>query len=62
MSSIGFSTGSLYRSGIPFDERVKLYHRLGANAIELSFATPDWLLKYELTEDKIDSIKKFDFV
>jgi hypothetical protein len=62
MQPIGFSTGSLYRSGIPFDERVKLYHRLGADAIELSFSTPDWLLKYQLTKDKINNIGKFDFI
>ena len=53
MAKIGFTTGSLYRSNISFDERIKLYHSLGADAIELSFVTPKDLLDYHLSEQAI---------
>ncbi len=59
MAKIGFTTGSLYRSNISFDERIKLYHSLGADAIELSFVTPKDLLDYHLSEQAIKDIKKY---
>ncbi len=62
MANIGFTTGSLYQSTIPFDERIKLYRSLGADAIELSFATPTELFAYRLSEQAIKDIKNFKFV
>jgi endonuclease IV len=59
MANIGFTTGSLYRSNVSFDEGIRLYHSLGANAIELSFATPTKLLEYNLGEQSRQDIKKF---
>lgn len=59
MANIGFTTGSLYRSEIPFDEVIKLYYSLGADAIELSFATPNQLFDYQLSEQSAEDIKKF---
>ncbi len=59
MANIGFTTGSLYRSEIPFDERIKLYHSLGADAIELSFATPKQLFEYNISEEAKSNIEKF---
>ena len=59
MANIGFTTGSLYRSEIPFDERIKLYHSLGADAIELSFATPNQLFGYTISEEAKNNIEKF---
>lgn len=62
MQNIGFSTGSLHRSKISFEERIKLYHSLGADAIELGFATPDKLLDCQLSKQTIADISKFEFV
>lgn len=59
MANIGFTTGSLYRSDIPFDERIRLYDSLGADAIELSFATPSQLFDYNLSKQSKQDIKKF---
>jgi endonuclease IV len=59
MASIGFTTGSLYRSNFSFDEIIKLYDLSGADAIELSFATPSQFFEYELSEQSINNIKKF---
>ena len=59
MANIGFATGSLYRTEIPFDERIKLYYSLGADAIELSFATPNQLFDYHLSEQAKNNIEKF---
>lgn len=59
MTNIGFTTGSLYGSGIQFNDRIKLYHSLGADAIELSFATPTQLFEYDLSEQSKQDIKKF---
>lgn len=59
MSSVGFTTGSLYRSKIDFDQRIELYQSFGADAIELSFATPYELEKFNLSEGLAETIKKF---
>jgi len=59
MANIGFTTGCLYRSDIPFEERIRLYHSLGADAVELSFATPDELLRYSLSGQGEGDIKKY---
>jgi len=62
MNKIGFTTGSLYRSNIPFDQRIGIYHSLGADAIELGFATPDQLFGYQLPKQTIADLSKFEFV
>ena len=62
MANIGFSTGSLHRSGVPFDERIRKYHSFGADAIELGFATPDALFSYQLTDQSRKDITKFNTV
>jgi len=62
MANIGFTTGSLYKSEILFDERIKLYYSLGANAIELSFATPTELFNYNLLEQTKENLKKFSSI
>jgi hypothetical protein len=59
MANIGFTTGSLYKSKIPFEQRIELYGSLGAEAIELSFATPDLLFDNRLSEQAIKDIKNF---
>lgn len=59
MAYVGFSTGSLHQIGMPFDERIRLYLSLGAEAIELGFATPSTLLEYQLSNQSISDIKEF---
>jgi len=62
MEYIGFTTGCLYRSDIPFEETIGLFHSLGADAVELSFATPGELLKYQLSGQMAADIKKYAFI
>jgi len=62
MASVGFTTGCLYRSNIAFDERIKLYSSFGADTIELGFATPNQLFEFQLTEDSIRDLKKYETV
>ena len=62
MPKTGFSTGSLRRANVPFDERIQLYHSLGADAIELSFATPTELFGYRLSDQSKQNIEKFSAV
>jgi endonuclease IV len=62
MTGIGFTTGCLYRSDIPFEDRISLFHSLGANAIELSFATPKQLFEYTLSDQAIKDLEKFKFI
>lgn len=59
MANIGFSTGSLHRAMIPFEERIRLYSSSGADAIELGFATPIDLLDYQLSVQSKKDIKEF---
>ena len=62
MANIGFTTGSLYKSDIPLDERIRLYHSLGASAIELSFLTPSQLSAFQLSGQIEKYIHKFSSV
>lgn len=59
---IGFTTGSLYKTEISFEERVRLYYSAGADAIELSFSTPDKLFDYDLSEESEENIRKFSSI
>ena len=62
MGKIGFCTGCLERLNIPFNERVKLFSSVGANAIELSYITPTQLNEFKLTPEMAADIKSFDYV
>jgi len=62
MAQIGFSTGSLYKSSIDFHEIINLYCSSKADAIELSFAEPDALLRFQLSLDLINDIEKFKYI
>jgi len=62
MRDIGFTTGSLYKSNIPFEDIIRLYCSLGASAIELSFAKPKELLEYQPSKDSIKNINTFNYV
>ncbi|MBR9706131.1 hypothetical protein GOV14_03795 [Candidatus Pacearchaeota archaeon] len=62
MEKVGFTTGCLFKSSIPFNERINWYNFFGADAIELSFATPDELLSYELTPDIKKGLESFDCI
>lgn len=62
MAKAGFSTGCLYKTNMPLDERIKLFHSVGAEAIELSFSSPKDLEKFKLTTKLIKNILKFDYI
>lgn len=62
MANIGFTTGSLYLSRTSLKKIVKMYKSLGADAIELSFSTPNSLLKRTLDEEIIKDIQKFETI
>lgn len=62
MANIGFTTGSLYFSQIPLKNIVKMYYSLGADAIELSFSTPNALLEYKFDKEIIKDIQKFETI
>lgn len=62
MAQVGFTTGSLYRSEIAFEDRIKLYSSLGADAIELGFATPKELFQFNPSKEAIDAVKKIGHV
>jgi hypothetical protein len=62
MAQVGFSTGCLYKLDIPLEQRIKIYHNMGADAIEISLATAPELLAFELTEEVESDIRKYDYV
>jgi hypothetical protein len=59
---IGFSTGDLYRSPISMAEMAELYYSCGANAIELSFGTPEEINNFAITNRFIKAVEKFAFI
>ena len=62
MKKVGFSTGCLYKTSIKIKEIIKLYNSIGANAIEISFGSLHELSKFNLTQEIIQDVKKYDFV
>lgn len=62
MKKVGFSTGCLYKTGMEIEEIIKLYYSLGANAIEISFGHLPELSNFNLTQEIIKDVKKYDFV
>ncbi|MFO8016282.1 MAG: hypothetical protein R6U32_04205 [Candidatus Woesearchaeota archaeon] len=62
MRHTGFSTGCLHGSGMSMEEIVELYLSAGADAIELSFATPQEMEDFQLSDNLSGKINKFDYV
>jgi len=62
MNHIGFTTGSLYYSKISLEEITKLYSSLGADAIELSFATPNQLIENKISKETFYNLQKYKFI
>lgn len=62
MSFIGFRTGPWTKSGIPFEKRVAFFHSIGANAIELSFLSPEKFLEFTIPDRIIEEIRKYDYI
>jgi len=62
MEEIGFSTGCMHRSKKSIAETLKFYSSLGADAVEISFATPTDLNSLEWTSELEDAIKNYKFV
>lgn len=62
MAPIGFTTGLLYQLDIPLEEGIKLFYSLGAEAIEISFATPKELLFYRPSIEIQSLVRNFRYV
>lgn len=62
MQLVGFTTGSLYKSRLSMKKVLELYLEAGANAVELSLATPEELSNFKLDEEMLSLLNKFDFV
>ncbi|MFH1307653.1 MAG: hypothetical protein ABIH72_02270 [archaeon] len=62
MAEVGFSTGSLYNTIIPFELRPSYYRKLGANALELSFPDEDSILGFKLYNEFVKDVLEFDFI
>lgn len=56
---IGFSTGCLYQSNLDLADKLKMFLRAGSTVLELSFARPQDLLDFELTEPVASKLRKF---
>lgn len=59
---VGFTTGSLYKTKISMEDRIKLYYEIGANAIEISFLGYKELFDFIPSEEIIKIIKKFEYI
>lgn len=62
MKRVGLSTGCLYKAGVGIEEAIKLYKSLGANAIEISFGHSPELFDFNLTQETIKEVRKYDSV
>ena len=58
MTDIGFSTGCIYKPSMPIIDKTRLYHSLGASAIELYFSMPSETNDFVTTE-LVDELRKF---
>ncbi len=58
MADIGFSTGCLYKSKMTFLEKIRLFHSLGATAIEIHLEE----LQTGSSEETIKTLKKFSTI
>lgn len=62
MAEVGFSTGCLYRSSIPFRDKISLYSALGTTVIELGFATPAELADFEISAEVIRYLREYNSI
>jgi len=62
MTPIGFSTGCLHKAGMQANEAVRLYHCIGADAIELSFASSAELDAFSLTTTATKTLEQYKYV
>ena len=62
MTDIGFSTGCLYKTKLSYFEMISLYRKIGAMAIELSFASKKELDNFKLSNDIIKLLDHFSYI
>jgi hypothetical protein len=60
--NLGFSTGALYATNIPINERIKQFKNFGCTAIELGYVKKDRLAKEPLENINYDLLKDFSWV
>lgn len=62
MAKTGFTTGCLHNSGMSICDMADFYRSVGADAIELSFATPKELMGFELSDEVLKSLEKYSHI
>lgn len=62
MANIGFTTGCLKDSGMSICDIADFYSSVGADAIELSFATPKELMGFELSDKVLKSLERYKHI
>jgi endonuclease IV len=62
MSSVGFSTGCLHRTSLTLKQKIEFLHLIGANAIELCFASLSELTNNAPSPAALEILKKFDSI
>lgn len=62
MVPLGFSTGCMYKSSLTLDNVISFYSHIGADALEISFATIKELYDFKLDNDLLATINSFSYV
>ena len=62
MTNIGFTTGCLYKTKLSYFEMISLYKKIGATAIELSFASTKELDNFRLSNNIIKLLDHFSYI
>ena len=62
MINIGFTTGCLHRTKLSYFEKILLYKKIGATAIELSFASKKELDDFRLSSDMLKLLGHFSYI
>ena len=61
MTDIGFTTGCLYKTKLSYFEIISLYKKIGATAIELSFASKKELDDFRLSNGLVKLLDHFSY-
>ncbi|MDI6737183.1 MAG: hypothetical protein QME12_01565 [Nanoarchaeota archaeon] len=62
MAPLGFSTGCMYKSSLTLDNIISFYSHIGADALEINFATIKELADFKYDRDLLETIRGFSYV
>ncbi|MFH1065457.1 MAG: hypothetical protein V1734_03065 [Nanoarchaeota archaeon] len=62
MAPIGFSTGCMYKTSLTLDNIISFYSHIGADALEINFATIKELNDFKPDDDLLETINGFSYV